>query len=240
MTQNPGGPPLPRTTTRPSMGVAGDDLDALLDSIMGDDPGPRQERAASIARESARQRLEQQRAEEQRTRQADLATDELRQQIAAIGTRLDSLDEVTTRQADQARALQELRQTLREMIAATDKQAKPQASIFNAELQLPSLQIKLVLAQAANLLHQADRDVTVLCAWSMLFTGVSLGTLLSTLFSISGPYTTRFWIYLAVSIFAFVVAIVFTWLTYQAHRRVVQAQRAMEESTVTRAVPIGS
>ncbi len=207
---------------------------------MGDDPGPRQERAESGGvREAARQRLEQQRADAQRVRQSDRVADELRSQIRSIALQVQALGEATANQAAQGRAIQELRQAMREVVVASHKQSKPEAPSFNAELQLPSLQIKLVLAQAANLLHQADKDVSVLGSWSMFFGGVSLGTLLSVVFAIGGPYTTYFWIYLAVSVFAFLVAMVFAFLTQQARRRVADARRAMDESTLTRTVPVG-
>lgn len=240
MAQNPASPPAPRSAYRPAPAGGGDDLDALLDSIMGDDPGPRQERAENGgAREAARQRLEQQRADAQRVRQSDRVADELRSQIRSIALQVQALSEATANQAAQGRAIQELRQAMRDVVVASHKQARPQAPAFNAELHLPSLQIKLVLAQAANLLHQADKDVAVLGNWSMLFGGVSLGTLLSVVLSIGGPYTTYFWIYLAVSVFAFLVAMVFAFLTHQARRRVANARRAMDESTLTRTVPVG-
>ncbi len=43
---------------------------------------------------------------------------------------------------------------------------------------MPSIKIKLVLAQAANLVHQGDRDVTMLSGWSMLFGGIGIGAFL--------------------------------------------------------------
>ena len=239
MTQNPASPTLSRTAPHPATVAAGDDLDALLDSIMGDDPGPRQERVAPAAREGIRQHLEQQHAEEQRARRTEIVTDELRSQVRSLALQVQSISEATETQVAQGRAIQELRQAVREIVVATHRQPKP-LPIFNAELQLPSLQIKLVLAQAANLLHQADKDVTVLGNWSRLFAGVALGTSLSIAFSIFGPYTTRFWIYLAITAFACLVSMVFALLAYRARRRVVEARRAMEESTLTRSIPIGS
>jgi hypothetical protein len=74
----------------------------------------------------------------------------------------------------------------------------------------------------------------------MFFAGVGTGTLLSLMSSVLGPYTTRFWIYLAIAAFALLVALIFALLTWQARRRVARARRAMEESTLTRSVPIGS
>ena len=237
MTQHTAIPPLTRPAPRPAL-AGGDNRDALLGSIMGDDPGPRRERIEAPPREGGRQHLEQQHAEEHRARQAERVADELRAQIRFIALQVQSLSEATANQAEQGRAIQELRQVMRQVIVATHQQPKPPAPGFNAELQLPSLQIKLVLAQAANLLHQADKEVAVLGNWSMLFGGLCLGTLLSLLFSIAGPYTAGFWIYLAVSVFAFLVSLVFTYLTRQARHRVATAHKAMDESTLTRTVPV--
>ena len=225
---------------RPLTPAGGDDLDALLDSIISDDPGPRPERVeAPGAREVARQRLEQ-RAEENRLRQAERVNDELRSQIRSIALQVQELSDATATQAAHTRAIQELRQAMREVVIASHKQPKPSPPQFNAELQLPSLQIKLVLAQAAHLLHQADRDVAVLGNWSMLFGGVCAGTFISVASELFGPYATRFWIYLAVAIFALLVSLVFALLTFQARQRAANARRAMEETTLTRTVPVGS
>ena len=190
---------------------------------------------------AARPRPEQ-RAEEQHTRQLELVNNELQAQLRVIANQVQSLSEASATQAEQGRAIQELRQTLRQVILATQQQPQGQqpGTMFNAELQLPSLQIKLVLAQAANLLHQADKEVTVLGNWSMFFAGIGAGTLLSLMSSVLGPYTTRFWIYLAIAAFALLVSLIFALLTWQARRRVARARRAMEESTLTRSVPIGS
>ena len=239
MTQNSVSPTLSRPAYRPVLATGGDTLDALLDSIMGDDPGPKEERVAVAAREEARERQEQRQAEEHRARQAERVADELRAQIHSIALQVQALSEATAHQAEQDHAIQELRQVMRQVVMAAHQQPKPAAPSFNAELQLPSLQIKLVLAQAANLLHQADKEVTVLANWSMLFGGVALGTLLSLLVPLAGPYTTRFWIYLAIAIFAFLVALVFAFLAQQARRRVANARKAMDESTLTRTVPVG-
>lgn len=240
MTQNPASPPLSRSTYRPASAAGGDDLDALLDSIMGEDPGPPQPQPdSSPARETARQRPVPQRVDEARVRQVAQVTDDLRHQIRSLALQVQSLNEASATQAAQGRAIQELRQAVREILVATHKQKERAAPAFNAELQLPALQIKLVLAQAANLLHQADKDVAVLGNWSMLFGGITLGMLLSIGFSISGPYTTYFWIYLSVAVFAFLVSLVFAFLTYQARRRAASARRAMDESTLTRTVPVG-
>ena len=241
MTQNPISPPLPRPAYRPVLAAGADNLDALLDSIMGDDPGPPQEPVeVAIARDGARDRQEKQQAEEQRARQAERVAEELRAQIHSIALQVQALSEATAHQAQQDHAIQELRQVMRHLVVAARQQPKPAPPSFNAELQLPSLQIKLVLAQAANLLHQADKEVTVLGNWSMLFGGVSLGTVLSLLVSIAGPYTTRFWISLAIAIFAFLVSMVFAFLTQQARCRVAGARKALDESTLTHTVPIGS
>lgn len=234
MTQNPSNP-----SNRNSGRRAGEDLDALLDSIMGEDPNLRQERAAPSAREPVRQRQEQPRVEEQRPRPVEFMTDELQTQLRSIALQVQSLNTAIETQAEQGHAIQELRQTMREIVVAT-KQPKPTPAMFNAEIHLPSLQIKLVLAQAANILHQADKDVTVLGGWSMLFAGVSLGATLATAFALFGAFSSRFWVYLALAIFALVVAIIFAFLTFQARRRVARARKAMDESTLTRTVPINS
>ena len=126
---------------------------------------------------------------------------------------------------------------MRQVLVATHQPQTPSPT-FNAELQLPSLQIKLVLAQAANLLHQADKDVMILGNCAMLFAGTALGTFLSIAGSIAGPYTTRFWIYLAIAFFALLVSAIFAFLAYQARCRVVNARKAMDESTLTRTVPV--
>ena len=209
---------------------------------MADDPGPRHHAMAPMGG-AARPRAEQ-RADEQQARQLELVNNELQAQLRVIANQVQSLSEASATQAEQGRAIQELRQTLRQVILATHGQPSPPsqqpATMFNAELQLPSLQIKLVLAQAANLLHQADKEVTVLGNWSMFFAGIGTGTLLSLMSSVLGPYTTRFWIYLAIAAFALLVSLIFALLTWQARRRVARARRAMEESTLTRSVPIGS
>src|SRR5688500_1997399 len=154
MTQNPPTPPL-RPAYHSAPDASGDELDALLDSIMGEDPGPRQKRTdAAAIRDAARQRLEQQRAAEQRARQSERAADELGAQIRALALQVQSLSEAAANQAAHGRAIQEMRQAVRDELVATHRQSRPPA--FNAEIQLPSLQIKLVLAQAANLLHLAD------------------------------------------------------------------------------------
>ena len=241
MTQNPASPPLSRSAYRPAPAVGGDDLDALLDSIMGDDPGPPQPQPDPVpVREAPRQRPVQPRVDESRARQVAQVTDDLRHQIRALALQVQSLNDASATQAAQGRAIQELRQAVREILVATHKQKDRTVPAFNAELQLPALQIKLVLAQAANLLHQADKDVAVLGAWSMLFGGITLGMLLSIGFSITGPYTTHFWIYLSVAIFALLVSLDFAFLTHQARRRVANARRAMDESTLTRTVPVGN
>ena len=242
MTQKPSRPS--RAGQRPATAADDDDLNALLDSIMADDPGPRHAMATTSS--SARRRAEQQRAEEEHARQLELVNNELQAQLRAIANQVQSLSEASATQAEQGRAIQELRQALRQVIVATHRPPQPHVqpqqhgTMFNAELQLPSLQIKLVLAQAANLLHQAHKEVTVLGNWSMFFAGISVGTLLSLMSSILGPYTTRFWIYLAIAVFALLVSLIFAVLTFQARRRVARARRAMDESTLTRSVPIGS
>lgn len=240
MTQNPASPPQARSTFRPAPAGSGDDLDALLDSIMGEDPGPRPEARDRALREAARQRLDQQRVVEQRVRQSERITDELRGQIRAIAMQVQKLNEATASQADQARAIQELRQAMRDVVVATHKPGPLAAPSFNAELQLPSLQIKLVLAQAAHLLHQADRDVAVLGSWSMLFAGITLGTLLPAGLSLSDVDSTRLWVYLAIVIFSAVVSLVFAFLSFQAHRRAGQARRAMDDTMLTRTIPVGN
>jgi hypothetical protein len=142
---------------------------------MGEDPGPRQERTdAAAIRDAARQRLDQQRAAEQRAHPSERAADELRAQIRALALQVQSLSEATANQAAHGRAIQELRQAVREMLIASQKPSWPPA--FNAEIQLPSLQIKLVLAQEANVLHQAEKDAAVLGNWATLFAGISLGS----------------------------------------------------------------
>lgn len=240
MTQKPSR--QPRTGQRSGTAADDDDLNALLDSILADDPGQRH--AMTPASASARQRAEQQRAGEQHAQQLELANNELRNQLRTIALQVQSLSETSATQVEQGRAIHELRQMLRQVVVATHRQSQPPppqqpGTMFNAELQLPSLQIKLVLAQAANLLHQADREVTMLGNWSMFFAGISVGTLLALMPSVLGPYTTRFWIYLAIAIFALLVSLIFALLTYQARRRVARARRAMDESTLTRSVPIG-
>ena len=234
MTQNPTNP-----SHRNSGRRAGEDLDALLDSIMGEESNLRPERATPPAREPVRQRQEQPRAEEQRPRQVEVMTDELQAQLRSIALQVQSLNTAIETQAEQGHAIQELRQTVREIVVAT-KQSKSSPPMFNAEIHLPSLQIKLVLAQAANILHQADKDVTVLGGWSMLFAGVSLGATLAVAFALFEAFSSRFWIYLALAIFALVVALIFAFLTFQARRRVARARKAMDESTLTRTVPINS
>lgn len=234
MTQNSTSPSLSRPLSHPD----GDDLDALLDSIMGDDPGPRPERGgANALREAPRQRLEPQRVEDQRARQVERTTDELRSQIRSLALQVHALSTATADQAAQGKAIQELRMAMRQVLVATHQPPTPPPT-FNAELQLPSLQIKLVLAQAANLLHQADKDMMVLGNCATLFAGTAIGTFLSLAGSIAGPYTTRFWIYLAVAFFALLVAGIFAFLAYQARCRVVRARKAMDESTLTRTVPV--
>jgi hypothetical protein len=240
MTQKPSRQPRPGQ--RPATAADDDDLNALLDSILADDPGQRHAMTSTPA--SARQRAEQQRVDEQHAHQLEVANTELRNQLRTIALQVQSLSETSATQAEQGRAIHELRQMLRQVVVATHRQSQPpppqqSGMMFNAELQLPSLQIKLVLAQAANLLHQADREVTVLGNWSMFFAGISVGTLLSLMPSVLGPYTTRFWIYLAIAVFALLVSLIFALLTYQARRRVARARRAMDESTLTRSVPIG-
>ena len=231
MAQNPASPPLPRSEYHPS--AAGDDLDALLDLIVGDDPGPRREHAALAPREGAGQR-----SEESHVEQGDDTAGDLRSQLRALALQVQALSEATALQGQQSHAIQELRQAVREMAAATQQQAPLSLSSFNAELQLPSLQIKLVLAQAANLLHQADKEAAVLGSWSMLFAGLSVGTLLSIASAIQGPYTTLFWIYLAVGAFAVLVSLVFAFLTRRARRRAAEARRAMDETALTRTIPV--
>jgi hypothetical protein len=238
MTQKPSNSSQSRNPGR----RAGDDLDALLDSIIGEDSSVRQERAAQPAREANWQRQEQPRVQEQvrveeRPRQIEIMTDELRDQLNAIALQVRSLSTAVETQAEQGHAIQELRQAVREIVVA-NKQPKTPPPMFNAEIQLPSLQIKLVLAQAANILHQADKDVTVLGSWSMLFTGVALGTLFG--FALVAPFSSHFWISLVIALFAVLVALIFGFLTFQARRRVARARKAMEESTLTRTVPINN
>ena len=228
MARDPSRLPIPRPSYRPASAGGGDDLDALLDTILGEDPGPRRERADAARRAAAQQ-----------AQRPDQVTDELRAQIRAIALQVQTLSEATANQAAHTRQIQELRQAMRDVLLITHQQTKQQNPGFNAEVQLPSLQIKLVLAQAAHLLHQADKEAAMLSNWSMLFGGIFVGTLLSVLFSIGGPYTVYFWIYLVVSVFALLVSLVFAILTRQARLRVANARRAMDESTLTRTVPVG-
>lgn len=202
----------------------GDDLDALVDSLIGDDPAGR----ADVAR---------QRAEEARRadvpRAPDRVTDELRAQIRSIALRVQALSEANASQAQRDREIGELRQAMREVLVATHRQSNPPTTV-TTEVQVPSLQIKLVLAETAHLLHQADRDVATLGSWGMLFGGVGLGTLFALLFEVFKPYTPVFYIQLAVAIFALLVALVFAILTRQARRRAVNAHRILGEGTITR------
>lgn len=237
MTQNTASPPLSRPLSRPATAAGEDDLDTLLDSIMGDDPGARPDRAEVLAaRKEARQRLEQQRAEAARAREAERVTDELRSQIRALTAQVQALTEATATQAAQGRAIQELRQAMREVLVATHRQA--QARNLTAELQLPSLQIKLVLAQAAHLLYQAATDVAGLASWSMFFAGITLGMVVAIGSEYVGPYSTRFWLYLAIAIFAGLVALVFAVMTWHALRRAGKARRVMDERALTRTLPV--
>jgi hypothetical protein len=234
MAQTPARTTFARAIPQPA--VAGDDLDALLDSIMGEDPGPRQERNGAAARETMRRRLEQ-RADERRPSE-DPVVDELRAQIKALARQVQVLNEANAQHTATARALGELRQAMREVLLAVHGQPKAAPTHLNAEVQLPAIKIKLVLAQAAHLIHQGDRDVTVLGGWAMLFGGIGIGALLSLVLDLAGLQPIQRWIFLAVLCFAVVVAFVFALLTWQAHRRTAHARKDMEESALTRTVPM--
>ncbi len=235
MTQNPARPTLARTSYQPAS--AGDDLDALLDSIISEEPATRQERTGASAREVMRRRLEQQRAEE-RFIEEDNTIEELRTQIRTLARQVQALTEANNQHAANARAIQELRQGMREVIAATRQPPKSAPSHLNAEVQMPSIKIKLVLAQAANLVHQGDRDVTMLSGWSMLFGGIGIGAFLSVVLDLAGLQSIQLWIFLAIVCFAVVVAFVFALLAFQANRRTRHARKDMEDSALTRTVPM--
>jgi len=232
MTQNPGNSLPSRSGYRPAADGS-DDLDTLLDAIMADDPGPRQERADAV-----RQRSEQ-RMDETRLRLAERANDDLRSQIRALTLQVQTLSEASATQAAQGHAIQELREAVREAAVTAQTPPKGIPSSFNAEVQLPSLQIRLVLAQAAHLLHQADNEVTVFSSWSMLFRGVTLGAVLGIGFELTGPIGIRLWIYVAVALFALSVAMVFAALNRRARLRVASARKAMDESALTRTMTMG-
>ena len=235
MAQNPARPTLARSAYQPA--ASGDDLDALLDSIMGEDPGTRQDRTSGSAREVMRRRLEQQRGDERRATD-DAVNEELRAQIRALARQVQALNEASAQHTANTRAINELRQGMRDVLAATHPQPRPVPSQLQAEVQLPSIKIKLVLAQAAHLIHQSDRDVTMLGGWSMLFGGIGIGACLSIALDLAGLQSIQRWIFLAVVCFAIVVAFVFALLAWQAHRRTKHARKDMEDSAVTRTVPM--
>jgi hypothetical protein len=234
MAQTPARPTLARSAYQPA--ASGDDLDALLDSIMGEDPGTRQDRTSGSAREVMKRRLEQQRGDERHATD-DSVNEELRAQIRALARQVQALTEASAQHTVNARAINELRQGMRDMLAA-NPQPRPAPSHLQAEVQLPSIKIKLVLAQAAHLIHQSDRDVTMLSAWSMLFGGIGIGACLSIALDLAGLQSIQRWIFLAVVCFAIVVAFVFALLAWQAHRRTKHARKDMEDSAVTRTVPM--
>lgn len=235
MTQHPARPTLARASYRPA--AAGDDLDALLDSIMGEDPGPRQDRTSGTTREVMRRRLEQQRGDE-RDGSDDFVADELRAQIRTLARQIQVLNEANAQHIANARAISELRHIMRDVLAVTHPQPKPAPAHVNAEVQSPSIKVKLVLAQAAHLIHQGDRDVTMLGGWSMLFGGIGIGGCLAIALDLAGLQSIQRWIFLAVVCFAVAVALVFALLAWQAHHRTTHARKDMEESTLTRTLSV--
>ena len=216
---------------------AGDDLDALLDSIMGEDPGPRQERTGGSAREVMRRRLEQQR-EDERHGGEEAVIEELRAQLRALARQVQALNEANVQHSANARAINELRQGVRDLLAATNQQPKLAAPSAATDVQHPAFKIKLVLAQAAHLVQQSDRDVSILSSWSMLFGGIGLGALLSIVLDVAGLQTIQIWIFVAIACFAVLVAVVFAFLALQANRRTRNARKDMEETALTRSVPM--
>ncbi len=221
---------------------AGDDLDALLDSIMGEDPGPRQERTGGSARDVMRRRLEQQREDERHVSE-EAVIEELRAQLRALARQVQALNEANVQHTANARAINELRQGVRELLAATNtnnqqpKLAAP-ATAVAADVQHPSFKVKLVMAQAANLVQQSDRDVSILSSWAMLFGGIGVGAFLSIILDLAGLQAFQLWIFVAIACFAVVVAVVFTFLALQANRRTRSARKDMEDTAQTRSVPM--
>lgn len=242
MTQNPYSAPSTRSATGPAA-VAGDELDALVESMVGEEAGGRPQtdvpRAEAPRVRDFRPRVEPRNSDAQ-AGSSDRALEELRAQIRSIAVRVQALSESATSHGEHDRAIQELRQTMRELRQVAPQTPQPSHASFNAEIQLPALQIKLVLAETAYLLQQANKDVAVLTGWAMLFSGITLGITLGLLVGIAQPYTTSFWICFAVGVFALLVTVIFAVLTRQARRRVHAAQRAMDESTITRMVTTGN
>lgn len=237
MTHNPASSPLGSSGQR-SDSREEDELDALLNSIMGNDPGPRQEHPSAITtRSTAQQRIDQ-RAEQARLREAEQANEELRGQIHSLAMQVESLSEAAATHAAQGRAIAEIRDAMRQVVVAAHRQSRPAQPALNAEIHMPSLQIKLVLFQAAHHLHQTNKEAASMNTWTILFRGIVLGMLLPMGLEYQAVPTMRFWIYAAVAICAFVISVIFSFLTFQARRRVKRALKAMEESAITRNVPV--
>lgn len=235
MSQNPyssgGGRP------GPGGAGAGDDLDALVESIMGEDPSGRAERSEGSGRAAGRQRVEMP-VEERGARQPDRGTNDLQAQIRSIALRVQALSEANANQVTRDNEIKELRQAMREVLIATHKQTSPSA-IYNAEVQLPVIQIKLVMLESVNLLHQADTDAATLGHWAMLFGGVMIGALLGIAFAFFFLYNLLYLILGSVAVFALFVSLVFTFLARQARKRAVSARRTLDESTLTRTIANG-
>ncbi|GAC1366634.1 MAG: hypothetical protein NVS4B8_26590 [Herpetosiphon sp.] len=232
--QNPYSPSLSRSGSTASATAVADEPGDFFETIADTGTVPAPVAAATATGEPPRQRLEQ-RMGMAATKAPERQGDDLRAQVRSLALQVQALSEAAAKQGTRdrvvERAIGELRQRVHEVLLSTHRRGAIGDGTGEATATIP---IKLVMAETAHAVHQAGRDVATHGGWSALFGGIFLGTIFATGLAIVGPYTIGFWIVLSVALFAFLVALVFAYLAQEARWRVRGAQRAMDESTVTR------
>ena len=209
------------------------DLDALLESLQVEARPAQTAGRAPVAESAGGDVMAR------RVQALIKAFDVLHRQVGAIAAQGETISKVAETQARDAKSLSDLQRTVRSLRAVVIQQLQ-QGTSSNANL--PPIQIKLVVGHFVEQAAQAERDVAVLTGWAMLFVGLALGMALAAGVVWSGRVIAPLPILATIAVGALAVALIFGSLARSARTRADAARRAMDESTLLRAVnpgPVG-
>ncbi len=211
------------------------DLDALLESLQV-------EQRPATGKTAATTNVEPQSGDVTARRVQALirAFDVLHRQVGAIASQGETISKVAETQARDGKAIAELQRSMRYLRAIVIQQL--QAGPVGSNGALPAIQIKLVVGHLVEQLQQAERDVAVLTGWAMLFAGLALGMTIAAGVAVANRLNFALLVFATVAAVAVAVALIFGFLARTARTRAAAARRAMDESTLLRAVgtnPVG-
>ncbi len=211
----------PRRTAPP-------DLDALLESLQVE-PRP----AAGKTTPSANSEAQGGDVIARRVQALIRAFDVLHRQVGAIASQGETISKVAETQVRDGKAIADLQRTMRQLRAVVIQQLQA-GTVSNGVL--PPIQIKLVVGHLVEQLQQAERDVAVLTGWAMLFAGLALGMSIAAGVAVANRLNFPLLIFGTVAVVAVAVALIFGLLARTARTRAAGARRAMDESTLLRAI----